>query len=685
MPELKHLVTRPPKRASSKVTAAPKQVVKPFKSAEFVEDSDDDQDRAVPGKTANPAQSNKNPLPEKRPKQQAKHHPTPVTSVPSKKRKSLSPSVSETESSDAGSNSDERSPSPKRPKTNHTSIESSRHVVQLEPATAGLKRGKSESQHPSESESSESQSVEGTSQDLTDITSNRFDRSSSGKHKPSKIIDSPNRKPKPTEIFSPIPTKAGVSESESPDGASDKTGSDSESGEGSGIEDTGERKEPGPQRKQGAAKTPLLPYALPPGFEAVVISSHPTSTQAELFSPTSLQGKQLWHITVPAGVSITSITEVATQSVQDGSAMLSHKGADYGLIAEPDDLNTRERLLIPSAEDNKYISSSHAITKTFHLQRLLGPSGAIRGSGALSNFTASTDRPRRQKPVPKQPEGLRMRYKPFGDTENDTSSSDSGTHRVQQAQFRIPKGLKTSSPAEKRKHDKAESPDHTEVQSLKKPHKDEKVAASSKPVMNGRKASPAKESPTKHGSPAIERTPKTKRREKTEPSRVTNSDHRIEPGVTKGSPEKSRSSPSQQRVNTTLNPNSKPISTVARAPKESSPARKKNAKKNHHEDQAVPTSTKAGKSQSPVITNGDPSRGPAISNRRSNHERDATAGAENPDKEVPVNDAKASMAREPQASPSKKKSKHEGETAEEKAKRRAERKKRKELKATGML
>lgn len=685
MSELKHSVTKPPKKASSKVPAAPKQVAKPFKSAEFVEDSDDGQDPAVPGKTANPARPNKHRLSEKGPKQQAKHHLTPVTIIPSKKRKSRTPSASEIESSDAGSNSHVRSPTPKRPKTTHIAIQSNKNVARPKPAIAGLKKGKSESPISSQSESSESQSVEGTSQDLTDITSNRSNRPSSRKHQPSKTSDPQKRRPESEKSPSPVPTRAWISESESTDGSSDGTESESESGEDSGPKDKDKRKDSGPQNQQGAAKAPLLPYALPPGFEAVTISSQPTSRQAELFSHISLQGKQLWHITVPAGVSITSVTEVATQSVQDGSAILSYKGADYGLIAEPDDINSRERLLLPSAEHNKYKPSSLAITKTLHLQQLLGPPNIIHGPGALSNFTASTNWLRRQKPVPKQPEGLRMRYRPFGDTDGDTSSSDSGTQRMQQAQFRIPKGLETSSPAKKRKRDELEIPKHAESRNLKKPRKDGKNLAPSMPVINGGKASPVKESPAKHGSPSIEKTPKTKRREHNEPIRTTNSNHQREPSIAEESPSKPRSLPSDQRASIIPTSNNISLSATKSAPKDRSPNRKENPKKKHHGDQAVPTTAEAGKNQHQIITNGVPSRDSAFSGPRSDHQRDATAGAENSDKEVPVKDAKDSKAGEIQAPSSKKKSKHEGETAEEKAKRRAERKKRKELKATERL
>lgn len=683
MPELKHSITRPPKKASSNIAAAPRLVAKPFKSAEFVQDSDDDQDPAVPGKGANPAIPNKHHLPQKGPKQQAERHPAPVTTIASKKRKSLTPSASETESSDAESNPHERSPPSKRLKTSFIPIQSNKIVIQPKPASDGSKRGKSESPISSESESSENQSVEGTSQNLTDVTSNRINRPSSRKQQPFKTSNPPKRRPESKKDSSPVPAGAGIGESESPDESSDETGSGNESVESSGREHTEKRKKPGPQRSHGATKVSLLPYALPPGFEAVTISSQPASRQAELFSPISLQGKQLWHITVPAGLSITSVTEVGTQSVQDGSAILSYKGADYGLITEQDNPNTHERLLLPSAEDNKYRTSNHAITKTLHLQQLIGPPSATHGPGALSNFTASTDRPRRQKPVPKQPEGLRMRYRPFGDTVNDTPSSESEVQRMQQAHFRIPKGLETSSPVKKLKHDKLESPDYTEGQGLKKLRKDGKDVAPSKPVTNGGKASPVKESPREHGSPAIERTPKTKRHEKNEPSRETSS--KLKPSVPEESPRKSYSSPLQQRANTTLTPNGTFLSVAERPPKDRAPKRKEKSKKKIHENQAVQSTAEAGKDQRLVTTNGDSSRGSMVAGARSDHEMDATAGAGDSDKEVPVKDAKDSKVGEVEAPSNRKKSKHEGETAEEKAKRRAERKKRKELKAVGVL
>jgi len=67
-------------------------------------------------------------------------------------------------------------------------------------------------------------------------------------------------------------------------------------------------------------------YKPPPGFETASIVAATSSDLADLFAPLYLQGKQLWHITVPSTVPIDSITEVAAESVQNGKSVLSHKG-----------------------------------------------------------------------------------------------------------------------------------------------------------------------------------------------------------------------------------------------------------------------------------------------------------------------------------------------------------------------
>jgi hypothetical protein len=59
-----------------------------------------------------------------------------------------------------------------------------------------------------------------------------------------------------------------------------------------------------------------------------------------------LAGKQVWHITAPAGVSISQLKEIAMEKALAGDAVLTHKGIDYGFSAKESDEGMRE-VLIP--------------------------------------------------------------------------------------------------------------------------------------------------------------------------------------------------------------------------------------------------------------------------------------------------------------------------------------------------
>jgi hypothetical protein len=62
-----------------------------------------------------------------------------------------------------------------------------------------------------------------------------------------------------------------------------------------------------------------------------------TSKSAHIFD--NLEGKQIWHITAPAGVSISELRNFAMDCTVTGESVLLHKGTRYGLsrIAETSD------------------------------------------------------------------------------------------------------------------------------------------------------------------------------------------------------------------------------------------------------------------------------------------------------------------------------------------------------------
>lgn len=74
---------------------------------------------------------------------------------------------------------------------------------------------------------------------------------------------------------------------------------------------------------------PAQTYVPPKGFSAVPCNHKTTATSVHLFD--NLQGKQLWHITAPVGVSLKDLREMAMDSAMKGEAVLQHKGTSYGL------------------------------------------------------------------------------------------------------------------------------------------------------------------------------------------------------------------------------------------------------------------------------------------------------------------------------------------------------------------
>ncbi|KAL9601012.1 MAG: hypothetical protein Q9219_002834 [cf. Caloplaca sp. 3 TL-2023] len=163
---------------------------------------------------------------------------------------------------------------------------------------------------------------------------------------------------------------------------------------------------------------PPPPYHPPPGFEASVIKS--SSRVHDLFIKENLRGKQVWHVTAPKSLPVTSVKEVPLSEVASGNPIISYKDANYGIAAEVDADHGRKMVLMPSPKDNCYRSAEAEIAQTLRLQEIVKlplPSAKAKdlpnGASKLSKSHV--------KIVREQPAKLRMRYRPFGD---DTSSEE---------------------------------------------------------------------------------------------------------------------------------------------------------------------------------------------------------------------------------------------------------------------
>lgn len=113
-------------------------------------------------------------------------------------------------------------------------------------------------------------------------------------------------------------------------------------------------------------------------------------------------------------------------------------------MLQPKTRTAKKALLLPSAENNEYRPVEVEIARTLQLQQL--PPKRSNGSGATLNAATSKER-RCKKAPPQQPDGLRMRYHPFGVTEysSDECQPENQTHVLK---FRRPLGIETSPPTQ---------------------------------------------------------------------------------------------------------------------------------------------------------------------------------------------------------------------------------------------
>lgn len=208
------------------------------------------------------------------------------------------------------------------------------------------------------------------------------------------------------------------------------------------------------------------PYDPPTGFTAATIKA--SSNIKDLFAKENLEGKQIWHIKVPASVPINSIKEIPIQKVVSGESILSYKDADYGLVTEADVDGDEKVLLIPSTGKFSYETASAKIARTLNLQQIVKlPSLSDRPTNA-GNPAARVPKTH-VKNIRQQPEGLRMRYRPFGDESSPEGSDTAPKFKVppvltpissSQKNRSSERGDSTSPAKEKSKHNPSTKPMH---------------------------------------------------------------------------------------------------------------------------------------------------------------------------------------------------------------------------------
>lgn len=98
------------------------------------------------------------------------------------------------------------------------------------------------------------------------------------------------------------------------------------------------------------------PYRPPPGFEAKSIEEHHASS--ELFDAGYLKGKEIFYITAPASMDMSTVEMMTLRGVEKRKSVVTHDGNDYAFVED----NAMERghtnVMIPSSSDDGYRAST---------------------------------------------------------------------------------------------------------------------------------------------------------------------------------------------------------------------------------------------------------------------------------------------------------------------------------------
>ncbi|KAL8999638.1 MAG: hypothetical protein Q9169_001598 [Polycauliona sp. 2 TL-2023] len=205
---------------------------------------------------------------------------------------------------------------------------------------------------------------------------------------------------------------------------------------------------------------PKPSYKAPAGFEAATITQTSSRDRQHSLHRLASNGKQIWYITAPASISVSLIKEVSTRQVAEGSSILSYKDAEYGLITEPDTKHGENMLLVPSFENKDYRISEAPLERTLHLQQLIKRPASPHRDNAPAHATPKTH----VKTVRQQPEGLRMRYQPFGDRSSSEDTDEA-------PRFKLPPIMISGNLPRAEKHSDRMSPPKAATKDKKSPQK----------------------------------------------------------------------------------------------------------------------------------------------------------------------------------------------------------------------
>jgi hypothetical protein len=105
---------------------------------------------------------------------------------------------------------------------------------------------------------------------------------------------------------------------------------------------------------------PVHQFKPPSGFEPSTING--SSRTSDPFLPSNTQGKQIWYITAPASVPITTLKEVALEKVVKGQSVFSHESKVYGFVGE-NGLKSTTSVLLQKKDDFQFGTKHHSVPR----------------------------------------------------------------------------------------------------------------------------------------------------------------------------------------------------------------------------------------------------------------------------------------------------------------------------------
>ncbi|OCK84389.1 hypothetical protein K432DRAFT_125070 [Lepidopterella palustris CBS 459.81] len=257
-----------------------------------------------------------------------------------------------------------------------------------------------------------------------------------------------------------------------------QSGSEEEDSDGDGTEENSSAdsttEPPARSQAQTVQFRPPPPFEPPPDFN--VVAAHPASSSnvLKMFNQSSISQKQIWHITAPANVPITSVKEIALEKAGSEEAILNHKGIDYGFNFSDKGADDTTKVLIPGPDGYRAVSAR--ISQTLNLQQVVRlpnlskpQADQTTGSFAAVSYTASSTKHVRQ-----QPKGLRMRFCPSGFGDDDPGvlgSSDSEAEVEVRCEATALNGTKAIPRPDKRKREETNGNQHESANPTKKSKK----------------------------------------------------------------------------------------------------------------------------------------------------------------------------------------------------------------------